>query len=263
MLKKLGKRCFEALGLKVSRQPKWLDPRIPNSIKAMWPVRTGFELIRAGGSGDGAYLIPDDLDGIAALFSPGVDKVAQFEADMAARGIPSYLADASVQKPPVENAMFKFDRKFLGLVDDGDMITIDTWVETNEPGTNDLMLQMDIEGAEWGVLANMSAQLLSRFRIMVVEFHSLSRMLDDFGAQVMTDVFNRLSLTHHVVHAHPNNYSGFTQRGSVQLPELIEVTYLRKDRAEAKDFVKEFPHPLDITNVVDRPTLTLPFCWHA
>ena len=41
-------------------------------IKALRPVQTKIRLIRVGGANDGGYLIPDDLEGIAACFSPGV-----------------------------------------------------------------------------------------------------------------------------------------------------------------------------------------------
>ena len=48
-------------------------------IKALRPVKTKFDLIRIGGANDGGYLIPDDLEGIAACFSPGVADTASFE----------------------------------------------------------------------------------------------------------------------------------------------------------------------------------------
>ena len=42
-------------------------------IEKFRPKLVGKELIRIGGKGDGAYLLPDDLSGISACFSPGVD----------------------------------------------------------------------------------------------------------------------------------------------------------------------------------------------
>jgi Methyltransferase FkbM domain len=40
---------------------------------------------------------------------------------------------------------------------------------------------MDIEGAEFRVLQSASSSLLSRFRIMVIEFHDLSSLVTPFG----------------------------------------------------------------------------------
>jgi hypothetical protein len=69
--------------------------------KALRPFDVGYELIRVGDFGDGGYLVPDDLSGIRACFSPGVSKQASFELDMAKRGIPSFMADASVAGPAI------------------------------------------------------------------------------------------------------------------------------------------------------------------
>ena len=265
VLKSLVRGVVAKLGYRTSLNipEPLIDARVRQLPKDMWPVIVDRPLFRAGGAGDGAYLIPDDLDGIAALFSPGVDQVAQFEVDMAARGMTCYLADASVEQPPVEDPRFLFERKFLGIAGGESFMTLDDWVNRLEPGDHDLMLQMDIEGAEWLVLANASDALLSRFRIMVIEFHSLGRMFDEFGAQVMPEVFQRLLRTHHVVHNHPNNVSYVTTRGGVDIPELIEVTFLRKDRAAPTGYAGTFPHPLDIVNVPERPLLPLPASWHG
>ncbi len=76
----------------------------PEAIAAFFAsfrvIDPGIDLIRVGGDADGGYLIPDDLAGIEACFSPGVDTVATFERDMVARGIPCHLIDASVDGRP-------------------------------------------------------------------------------------------------------------------------------------------------------------------
>ena len=46
------------------------------------PQDNGHTLIRVGGSGDGGYLIPDDLLGIAELFSPGSNRLSNFEKEV-------------------------------------------------------------------------------------------------------------------------------------------------------------------------------------
>jgi hypothetical protein len=43
---------------------------------------TDVPLIRLGADGDGGYLVPDDLEDVAACFSPGVDDRASFESAM-------------------------------------------------------------------------------------------------------------------------------------------------------------------------------------
>ena len=42
-------------------------------IKKLRPVTTEYPLIRIGGSSDGGYMLPNNLTGIDALYSPGVE----------------------------------------------------------------------------------------------------------------------------------------------------------------------------------------------
>lgn len=81
----------------------------------MKAVAISQELMRIGGSGDGGYLGPKDLRGVEACFSPGVALNASFETALAELGIRSFLADYSVDSPPVENPLFDFQKRFLGV----------------------------------------------------------------------------------------------------------------------------------------------------
>ena len=82
-------------------------------FRMVWPVTGSWDLIRVGPEGDGGYLVPDTLENIGYCFSPGVDYVAGFEADLSNRGIPSFMADYSVSAPPVDNPHFHFLKKFV------------------------------------------------------------------------------------------------------------------------------------------------------
>lgn len=224
----------------------------------MSPVATRFELKRFGGDGDGAYLLPDDLDGIQAVFSPGVADVATFEEQMAERGMECFLADASVDGPPVSGPRIHFMKKFIGISDVDQFIRLDTWVDKCAPGDSDLMLQMDIEGGEWPALMSVSTRLLERFRIIVIELHNTVRLLD---CAMRRDVLDRLLLNHNVVHMHVNNGGPVISKLGLQLPSFLEVTYLRKDRAEPLGASKTIPHELDVSNLPDRPAIDVPKCW--
>ncbi len=230
-------------------------------IERMHPRTTSFDLIRVGGESDGGYLVPDDLQGIVGCFSPGVDVVASFEAAIVARGIPCFLADASVPGPPIADPLIHFDKKFLGVVDDDLTTKMDTWVRAYAPPTGDLILQMDIEGAEWPVLLNVSDETLSRFRIIVLELHFLEWLLDPVGFDFMFASLDRLLRRYHVVHLHPNNLAPPVTASGLAIPRLLEVTLLRHDRARPTGYANQFPHPLDRRNRTDRRDHALPGCW--
>src|ERR1700743_3682866 len=182
----------------------------PNAVKDLlqhlYPVTTRFDLTRLGQPSDGGYLIPNDLDGLVGCFSPGGDFKSSFEAELAAKAIPCYLADASVDGPAAFHPLIHFEKKFLGVVEDETTTTLDTWVNNNAPGDGDLLLQMDIEGAEWPVMLNVSDAVLKRFRIIVLELHGMERLLDPFAFDVIAPTMNRLLVNFHVVHLHPNNH---------------------------------------------------------
>ncbi|MGH9591081.1 MAG: hypothetical protein ACRD25_11850 [Terracidiphilus sp.] len=103
------------------------DDRLEAFLSKVRPVDCGIELIRIGSEMDGGYLVPDDLEGIEYCFSPGVSTVSDFENQLADMRIKSFLADSSVDAPPVRRPEFVFDKKFLGASDRGCYMTLETW----------------------------------------------------------------------------------------------------------------------------------------
>lgn len=143
-------------------------------IGRLRPQVTDIGLIRLGPDGNGGYLVPDDLVGIEACFSPGVSDSSDFELACAEKGMKVFLADYSVDGPATLHGNFHFTKKFVGATTSDCFMTIADWVRYSAiSADSDLLLQMDIEGYEYETLLSMPDDLLKRFRIMVVEFHRL------------------------------------------------------------------------------------------
>lgn len=236
--------------------------RLKTFFAGLRPVQTQHALIRMGGEGDGGYLVPDDLVGIEACFSPGVSNVASFEQDLANRNIKSFLADHSVDGPPIRNDLIDFEKKYLGPKEDDVFMTLESWVRRKAPAKGDMLLQMDIEGAEYGVIFDTSSQTLKRFRILVIEFHELDTLIVQGNFELFNLTFTKLLNDFEVVHIHPNNYYPPRQYKEFSIPPLLEITFLRKDRIASRQPCETFPHPLDRPNVPDRADVTLPPCWY-
>jgi hypothetical protein len=233
-------------------------------IGLLRPVDAGQPLVRIGGEGDGGYLVPDDLDDITACFSPGVDRQASFETELGRRGIGSHLADRSVAAPPAGFVHASFEPVFLGTFDAEGTTTLGRWVERHAPaGSGDLILQMDIEGAEYGVIDNAASELLRRFRILVIEFHNFDGIGQPFICRRIGEVLEKLRLDFVPVHLHPNNYAGIVHIGGLPVPPLLEVTFLRKDRCLTTALRTDFPHPLDRDNVPRKSPVALPREWYG
>lgn len=232
-------------------------------IRTLHPLDSGVDLIRLGPEGDGGYLIPDDLDGINYAFSPGVSTISGFEADLAKRGMKVFLADYSVDHPAESNPNFEFTKKFIGCLSNDVFMTLDDWKDSSLPDDqNDLILQMDIEGAEFETIISTSTKLLSQFRIMVIEFHFLEQLFNKAYFDLVPSAFQKVLQTHSVVHIHPNNCCGLVKRGDLEVPSVVEITFYRNDRLKQKSYCKAYPHPLDQDNMPEHQTLTLPESWH-
>ena len=89
---------------------------VKDLIKQLYPVVCKKGLIRFGPEGDGGYLIPDDLEGIEACFSPGVSTASGFEKDCANQNMKVFLADASVSAPAQKHDLFDFIPMFVGSI---------------------------------------------------------------------------------------------------------------------------------------------------
>lgn len=256
-LKQLGEQ-FAGYKFWISRSAS--KAKVENLVKSLRPRGIVSPLIRIGPAGDGGYLLPDDLDGISACISPGVSFETGFDAAIAARGIDVYMADASVDGPPCPDPRFHFMKKFLDVFEDDSHIRLDTLCGS-APAKGDLLLQMDIEGAEWRVLLDATPETLKRFRIMVIEFHDLKELFGRFSHDMIQATFKKLLNTHSVVHIHPNNASPMVNFFGLSVPPLVEITFYRNDRAFTNERPSRFPHPLDADNVSDLPSVLLPDYW--
>jgi hypothetical protein len=244
----------------------WKTPTaaVRELINKLRPFNCGKGLIRIGGPADGGYLIPDDLEGIEYCFSPGVNTISDFENQLADRGIRSFLADYSVEAPAVIRPEFTFDKKYLGSIDNEKFFTLASWKNKYlEDYSGDLLLQMDIEGGEYQVILNSSKELLDQFRVVVIEFHDLHRLFDPLVFGFFSAAFEKLLEVFSVVHIHPNNFYGTIKQGDIEIPRLMEFTFLNKRRITSSIPEKRFPNLLDAPNLPQRSNLHLPACWYG
>lgn len=233
-------------------------------IKSLYPMKIQTDLVRIGPKGDGGYLVPDDLQGIEACYSPGVDQMSEFELECLNIGMKIYMADKSVEKPnlSISEDQYSFIKKFVGCTNNEDFIAIDDWVKvTSTSETSDLLLQIDIEGGEYHSFIHMTDSLLKRFRIMVIEFHSLHELWNPHFFSMAKTVFDKILQTHICLHIHPNNCCGVDSRFGIDIPRIAEFTFVRKDRVKNKTFETSFPHKLDYDNT-NNESIVLPKAWY-
>jgi len=260
MLNTILKGAAFAAGFTLSEQTE--STAILELLTALRPRNCGKNLIRIGGDGDGGYLVPDDLEGIKYCFSPGVGATATFENDLANLGMRCFLADHSVDSPSIARPEFTFDRKFISGGQTEDSWTLGSWVHKYlNDDSGDLLLQMDIEGSEYEVLLSTPPDVLSRFRIMVIEFHDLHRLFHPSVFKFYKICFEKILKHFYVVHIHPNNCCGSVRKGEIEVPRISEFSFYNRMRVDRTTYQRGFPHPLDRDNVRANKPLPLASCW--
>lgn len=232
-------------------------------MKTLRPYQVGHDLMRLGTHSDGGYLVPDDLIGIDGLFSPGVNDNSDFEYEVAERfNVPCFMADYSVEAPAREHKNFIFDKKFLGSKDKDNYWSLDTWVRKYAENRGNLLMQIDIEGAEFETFIAASQDTLSKFRIIVAEIHGMDSIFNRYGLKLFQMCFEKLLENFYVVHLHPNNCEGEVTKWGMKIPRVMEMTFIRKDRALGLKPAKVFPHPLDCHCVPENDLIKLHQCWY-
>ena len=250
-----------ALRFGVALSTKQNVATVTDLLSMVWPSKTAIPLIRIGSESqaDGGYLVPDDLEGIDRIYSPGVAQTMEFEKHFLAKGIPCELIDGSVDGAPESHAHARFQKLWLAADTGPGRISLDDWVNESSSQNDELALQIDIEGAEYECLLATSDQTLARFRFIVLELHDLRSAFTRSGLILLKSLLRKLKATHEIVHLHPNNCCGGVFEGDVVWPEVLELTLIRKDRVTKILGPAELPHHLDRDNTSNPPlVLKLP-----
>ena len=223
------------------------------------PKATSLKLIRVGGRIDGGYLLPDDLGGVNHCFSPGVENRKDFEDDLLIRHkISSHMADfsSSVRKlrTPLVKGKQTFDKKWIAAETGSDSLSMVDWIASKalDP-SEELLLQMDIEGSEYEILTNLPSPVLRRFRVIALELHDLHLVgSETVLSSKIIPMVEKLSEFFVSVHAHPNNCCPVHKlpEFGVTVPRILELTLIRKDRFVPPDSRRDervfLPHPKDV-----------------
>jgi methyltransferase FkbM-like protein len=218
--------------------------------------------IRLGWNGDGGYVVNDDLDGIAAAISIGIGDEISFDLALVDRGIPVAQYDGTITRPPAHSPFFSFRAMNWAQRDSISTRCLETMVAdaTGDPA-DDLLLKFDVEDAEWDALQWVYPDTLRRFRIIVGEMHWLGRVEPPDRFAKMHHAISVLCAEHIPTHVHANNCCGVSFVEGVVLPNLIEVTWLRRDRATFAPSREPMPGPLDFSCCPHDPEIRMAPFW--
>jgi len=245
--------------------PKVIDSEIIEFLKILKPVAINLDHIRIGGNSDGGYLVPNDLKDVKYCFSPGVGNISKFEEELVNRKIKSFLADYSVNDYHNKSNYIDFEKKFIGAVTQENYISIKDWISNKVQynKSDNLILQMDIEGDEYEVLSALDIETLNKFRIMIIEFHNLHYIFDKSFFKKFQQIIKTINKIFYCTHVHPNNDVDLVVRSkNIIIPSVMEFTFIKKNRVQPIDKKLSFPNILDKSNNPNKKDIKLPDCWY-
>jgi hypothetical protein len=225
----------------------------------------GCEFFRVGGGRDGGYVMARlfDSGNTAAAYSFGIANDASWDDGIASMGIPVLMFDHTITAAPAcpsARASVRFFRIGISASSEDPMLLpMRAILELNGHGDRrDLLLKMDVEGAEWEVLEAMEVADLGRFSQIVVELHGLSPFESKDRHAMMLGVLSKLHRTHQCVHVHANSWVPQTWIRDLVLPACLEATFVRRDCG--REFVpctRYFPTALDASTFAGLPDVNL------
>ena len=235
--------------------------RIGEILDVLRPYDCGVEKVRIGGRHDGGYVMLPPVAGDVA-YSLGVSDYSPWDWDMAERGIPVYQYDGTIDAPPDVHPNLFFRRHNIIAPSqahaDSDAKTLAQIIQDDGHTQHDnLILQIDVEGAEWAVFAEADAEQLNQFKQIIVEWHGLSPLIE--GLDTRLAVLRKMLHTHLPVHVHINNYglANSAAQGLVGYGDAYEVSYVRRRDFDFRLCTDSFPTPLDAPCRADWPEVAL------
>lgn len=225
-----------------------------NSLSLLKPYEIDVRKIRLGPAGDGGYVFADLIRPGQTILSYGVDTEYAFDAEMAAQGLKVYMFDHTIEGIVVthDNMMWVKEGVAGKTSVQDSLYSIQDHLARNNIHGNDLILKMDVEGAEFAALAETPIEVLSRFEQIAVEVHFLTRLVDPVYRAAFDKTFTHVNQAFTLFHVHANNcdtHNNIYIRDGFPMTELIELSFVRSDLVSRSPNRTLYPTVLDYPNV--------------
>jgi len=198
--------------------------------------------ILMGEKKDGSYVILDDFKNVKIAYSIGVRDLIQFDKALADKGIDIYMYDHTIDKLPYENNRFHWKKIGIGGISERtyNIQTLEEMMKNNgHLEEMNMILKMDIEGAEWNSLNDVSEKILRQFKYILLEFHFILK----FEPILFYNVLKKLYKTHQVFYVHCCPFTNAITFGNNRICQAIEVSYILRtgNNFETDDSIYPIP----------------------
>jgi hypothetical protein len=235
--------------------------------------------IRFGNKKDGGYVCAN-LPPYDAFISIGVGYDESFSSDFIGHHKISkehcFAFDGTIDVLPSNYPIDKltFVNKNIGIINDEKTDTLDYLYNKY----SNIFIKMDIEGYEYDYILSLTKEKLQKIKQIIFEIHGINDngfygdnneiVVGGYeGFQNKVDFFKKMIETHYLIHVHANNGGGRTYVNGILIPNVIEVTYVRKDIFIKPPILNNIPFPVanldcqSYHHLDEFPTLNYPpFC---
>ncbi len=232
-----------------------------DTLSLLTPSDVDCEKLRLGSVNDGGYVVLDRLRPVQTVFSYGLDWNLSFDRALADRGHRIVMFDHSIDGLSRDHPNFLWVREGLAAekTTDQRLSSISEHLQRYADSESDLILKIDAEGAEWNALALISEATLFRFEQIVVELHGLHQLADPPWQARARAALSNLRKHFHIHHVHANNCGYLAVVSGLTVPDVLEISCIRKDCVQARTSSTLYPTSLDWPNDPSKPDLPLWF----
>jgi hypothetical protein len=199
-------------------------------LSLLKPSNIALPLKRFGQEQDGGYVLLAEIDPSSVCVSLGIADDVSFDLAISPFVSQIMMFDYSISQLPsvIENSIFQSLRVVARVQQDEkeiDIPTIFKAIYSQSP----VILKVDIEGSEWDAFKDVDEEILKRCDQIIFEFHNLQTLQFHADYASYIQFLRRLTQTHIVINSHANNWDSFEIIEGVPVPNVLEVTYVRKD----------------------------------
>jgi FkbM family methyltransferase len=226
-------------------------------LRLLTPFDINKDKVRIGKKGDGGYILVDDLMPDQAVLSFGIGNEVSFDLAMAERGHKTYMFDHTISGAPAQHKNLEFVRNGISGASKPreSVFSLADHLKRLDIGGENLILKMDVEGAEWESLAATPPAIFRRFQQIVIEVHNLHRLGDPLMRNVVAGVLRKLNMQFTLFHVHGNNFAQLNLVDGLPVLDLLELSYVRTSAIERQPSRTIFPTEFDYPNVPGRDCL--------
>jgi hypothetical protein len=187
--------------------------------------------IRIGSYNDGGYLLLDHLlEKTDVLYSYGIADNTTFETEFCYRyQCSARLYDHTINRLPYCLPTFKFHKEGIGASKTHELNTLMSHIQQNNDTNKNMVLKMDVEGAEYEALLATPNHVLQQFSQIAIELHGIDNIESEQEYQLRCNFFDKMNKIFFLYHAHYNNYDHTIVKYGYNIPQTIEVTFVNRN----------------------------------